>query len=75
MSAYIERGPIDYVKSFYDIEGLNAEPRLKDGLIFQVVVKYRGLFTKGHETAQCWRYVESVPGWTDIDDPDYTYAR
>jgi len=47
----------------------------KDGLIFRVVVSYRGLFTKGHETSQCWRYQQSVHGFAEVDDPSVTYAR
>lgn len=48
---------------------------LVDGVIFQVVITYRGPAPTRFETAQCWRYIKSIPGWVEVDDPTYTYMR
>jgi hypothetical protein len=59
-------------------EFLKYEPParfLRDGIIFQVVISYRGPFTRGHETAQCWRYNKSPNGFVEITDEHYTYIR
>jgi hypothetical protein len=49
----------------------------RDGIVFQVVVTYRGPFTKGHETAQCWRFTRSpiTTGFIEVSDQQYTYMR
>lgn len=50
-------------------------PELQDGLIFRVLVAYRGPFTKGHETSQCWRFNSSIGGFAEVTDENYTYIR
>jgi hypothetical protein len=65
----------------YDVpnELLKRDPPIRwpiDQMIFQVVVTYRGPFTKGHETAQCWRFTWSPrKGFVENPDPRYTYTR
>lgn len=51
------------------------DPVFRDGLIFRVVVAYRGPFTSEHETSQAWRYVRSLNGFAQITNKQYTYAR
>ena len=58
-----------------DLGGLDEERPFKDGLLFRIVISYRGTFTKGHEIAQCWRYRESINGFAEVSDERYTYAR
>jgi hypothetical protein len=50
-------------------------PMFRDGLTFRVIITYRGPFTQGHETSQCWRYNRSVNGFADVTDPGLTYIR
>lgn len=52
-------------------------PELKsdEEAFFQVIVTYRGPFTSGHETSQCWRYDELTKSLIEFSDPQYTYIR
>jgi hypothetical protein len=56
-----------------ELDTSNPVPEFRNGLIFHVVVSYRGPFTRGHETSQCWRYLSSVNGFAE--DGLRTYAR
>ncbi len=58
-----------------DLDPTNRESDFRDGLSFRVVVAYRGPFTRGHETSQCWRYAKSVNGFAEVTDEQYTYSR
>jgi hypothetical protein len=48
--------------------------RLIDQVVFQVVVSYHGPLSKGHETAQCWRFNRSLNGFSEVADARYTYT-
>jgi cell division protein FtsL len=58
-----------------ELDRANPSPEFRDGLIFRVVIYYRGPFTKGHETSQCWQWRDraGIQGW--VEDPRYTYAK
>ena len=67
----VENIPFDIPWKRLDV--LNPTPEFKNGLIFHVVISYRGPFTKGHETSLCWRYVSLLGGFAE--DGARTYAR
>ena len=49
---------------------------MDNGVVFQVVVSYRGPSGAGHETAQALQFRNRAPkGWVEIDDPAYTYMK
>jgi hypothetical protein len=51
---------------------------LRDQFIMRIVIKYRGPFSKDHETSQCWCFQERPFGglsWVEIADSRYTYMR
>jgi hypothetical protein len=69
---------ISHRASWRDLDYDNPAPGFRDGLVFRVVVYYRGPFTKAHETSQCWRYanrINGVTGFEEIYDERYTYSK
>jgi hypothetical protein len=76
LSSGKERANIEYA---VPNELLKRDPPIRwpmDQMIFQVVVTYRGPFTTGHETAQCWQFRWSpIKGFVEVADPRYTYTR
>ena len=44
-----------------------------DGVIFQVLIEYRGPSGQSHETGQVWKYDSEVGGWCELADPHHTY--
>jgi hypothetical protein len=67
--SFVQRGDVN---TYIDQIPINMD----DGTIFQIIIKYRGPSTIGHETAQCWRYRKGKPsGWIEIHDPAVTYMK
>jgi hypothetical protein len=66
---------IPFRKSWNEMHPIERFEGFRDGLIFRVAIKYRGPFTKGHETSQCWRYIGSLGGFAEVADEKYTYSR
>ena len=44
-----------------------------DGVVFQVLIEYRGPAGQSHETGQVWKYDRESGGWCEIADPHHTY--
>lgn len=44
-----------------------------DGVIFQVLIEYRGPSGQSHETGQVWKYDREAGGWCEVADPHHTY--
>jgi hypothetical protein len=44
-----------------------------DGVIFQVLIEYRGPSGQSHETGQVWKYDSESGGWCELADPHHTY--
>ena len=44
-----------------------------DGVVFQVLIEYRGPSGQSHETGQVWKYDKESGGWCEVADPHHTY--
>jgi hypothetical protein len=65
---------IPFRRPWRELDLTNPAAGFREGLIFRVVITYRGPFTKGHETSQCWRYIRSLNGFAEVPDEQYTYG-
>ena len=50
-----------------------ADCDLEDGMIFQVLIEYRGSAGQPHETGQVWKYHKQSRGWSEVADPHHSY--
>ncbi len=76
VSAGADIGDLSYKCSWSDLDWNNPTPGFRDGLIFRVVIDYRGPITRNHQTSQCWRYSSAHGGgFTEVPDERYTYSR
>lgn len=46
---------------------------LDDGVVFQILIEYRGSAGQLHETGQLWKYHKSDGEWVEVADPHHTY--
>ena len=55
----------------------NWLPRVppKKVLIFHIVIKYHGPFSREHETSACWSYHHTAPGFMRSEGDKYNYVK
>jgi len=46
-----------------------------EDLFFWIIIRYRGPFSRGHETSACWRLDQLNNRFAQLNDPAYNYER
>lgn len=54
---------------------ISVEPVDASEIFFWIVVKYRGVFTGGHECSYCWRYDRESHHFVEYGGAAYNYAK
>lgn len=77
MASRIDVPGVSHKVDLLRLDGSACDGTFHEGLIFRVVIKYRGAFTKGHETSQCWKCMRTtaLSGFYEVSDERYTYMR